>query len=200
MKRAEGTVAQGLALPALGRAESCLAWRSLALAVGGGIASAIFGQLLGKPMQAIWAVPTAGSVAAALPRTIILLLMMQKVNRWGSLTTAGLAEVGTGLVIGAGAFWPTAVVAPVLACITGDIAWSFVCRLPGRMLGLMATGCVLCVARVLVALCFWVWLRPLALAWSDWVPVLAGIVLINAILGLLGGLIVARVTKVWKQV
>ena len=59
-----------------------LTWRELAFAVAGGIALVGVGPLLGRIVHLAWPVPMSGSIITALPRVIILLAILIRVDRF----------------------------------------------------------------------------------------------------------------------
>ena len=174
-----------------------LSWRELVFAVAGGIALAGAGQFLGRAFHLAWPVPMSGSIAVALPRAIILLVILLRINRFGALTIAGIAEVATKLSVGFIGWWPMSLIVPLLAGVAGDFIWQYFRQLPSRKLSLILTGGGLCGARVLLALFFWILFRfPVSAAGERINLTLAGIVAINVVLGMAAGLIVSKSTSV----
>jgi len=164
-----------------------------------GIVSAALGHLLGRTLHLAWPMPASGSIIVALPRAIILLAVLFRVNRFGVLTAAGLAEVGAKLALGAGGMWPVALIAPLLGNLAGDVLWSCLRRLPSQRARLMLTGAAACAARVLVALAFWSLLGPaLSKAPGNLVAVPLCIVAINIILGATAGFVVGGTMRTRK--
>ena len=171
--------------------EGLLARRNLMLIAVAGVASAVIGQLLGRTLHMAWPVPASGSIAAALPRTIILLAVLLRVNRFGALTAAGLAETGAKLTTGVGGMWPMFLIAPLLGNLAGDLLWYSLRRMPARRMRFMATGAALCAARVLAGLFFWSFLSvTLSKATENLGSILACIVAINVALGAIAGFLV----------
>jgi len=171
--------------------EGLLARRNLMLIVAAGVTSAVIGQLLGRMLHLAWPVPASGSIVAALPRTIILLAVLIRVNRFGALTAAGVAETGARLATGVGGMWPMFLIAPLLGNLAGDLLWYSLRRLPSRRMKLMVTGAALCAARVLVALFFWSLLSAaISKATENIGSVLASIVAVNVALGAIAGFLV----------
>jgi hypothetical protein len=170
-----------------------LAWQELMFAVIGGIALAGIGQLLGRTFHLAWPVPLSGSIAAALPRAFIMLVILLRINHFGILTIAGIAEVSTKLAAGFIGFWPMSLIVPLLAAIAGDIIWWYLRQLPSRKLSLILTGGGLCGVRVLLALSFWIFLcLPVSEVTENLILILGGIVVINVVLGMVAGLLVSR--------
>ena len=170
-----------------------LTWRELVFAVAGGIALAGVGQLLGRTFHLIWPVPMSGSIITALPRAFILLVILLRINRFGALTIAGIAEVSTKLAVGFIGWWPMSLVVPLLAGVAGDLIWWYLRQLPSRKLSLILTGGGLCGARVLIALLFWTLLmRPISGGGEHLALTVGGIVVINVVLGMVAGLLVSR--------
>jgi len=168
-----------------------LTWQELVFAIAGGIALVGVGPLLGRMFHLVWPVPMSGSIITALPRTIILLVILLRVNSFGALTVAGIAEVSTKLATGIGGWWPMALVVPLLAGVAGDIIWWYLRQLPSRKLGLILTGGSLCGARVLIALFFWTLLqRPISSAPNHLALTLGCIVVINIVFGMVAGVLV----------
>ena len=173
-----------------------LSWRELVFAVAGGIALAGVGQLLGRTFHLAWPVPMSGSIAAALPRAFILLVILLRIDRFGALTVAGIAEVGTKMAAGFIGWWPMSLVVPLLAGAAGDMIWHYLRQLPSRRLSLILTCGSLCGARVLLALFFWTLLRlPISSAPEHLALTLGCIVVINVVLGMVAGLLVGKSTK-----
>ena len=170
-----------------------LAWQELMFAVIGGIALAGVGQLLGRTFHLAWPVPLSGSIATALPRAFIMLVILLRINRFCILTVAGIAEVSTKLAAGFIGFWPMSLIVPLLAAVAGDIIWWYLRQLPSRKLSLILTGGSLCGVRVLLALSFWSFLRlPVSEAAENLILTLGCIVVINVFLGMVAGLLVDK--------
>jgi hypothetical protein len=177
-----------------------LTWRELAFAVTGGIALVGVGPLLGRIFHLAWPVPMSGSIITALPRAIILLAILINVDRFGALTIAAIAEVTTKLAAGIGGWWPMSLVVPLLAGVAGDLIWLYLRQLPSRKLSLILTGGSLCGARVLLALSFWMLLiRPISGDGRYLAPTVAGIAVINVILGMTAGLLVSKSITIVKS-
>jgi len=176
-----------------------LSWRELALAVAAGIALAGVGQLLGRTFHLAWPVPMSGSVVTALPRAFILLVILLRIDRFGALTVAGIAEVSTKLAAGFIGWWPMSLVVPLLAGVAGDLVWWYLRQLPSRKMSLILTGGALCGARMLIALSFWTVLRlPVSQAGEHLALTLGCIVVINVVLGMFAGLLVAKSIRLRK--
>jgi len=177
-----------------------LTWRELAFAVIGGIALAGVSQLLGRMFHLVWPIPMSGSIITAFPRAIILLVILLRVNRFGALTIAGIAEVSTKFAAGFSGWWPMSLLVPLLAGVAGDLIWWYLQRLPSRKISLVLTGGGLCVARVLIALSFWTLLRlQIDHAGEQLVLTLGSIFVINAVLGMAAGLLVSKSLKQGKS-
>jgi len=173
-----------------------LTWSELAFAVIAGIALAGVGQFLGRMFHLAWPVPMSGAIITALPRAFILLAILLRVDRFGALTVAGIAEVSTRLAVGAIGFWPMSLVVPVLAGFAGDLLWQYLRNLSSRRLSLTLTGGCLCGARVLLALACWILLmRPIAGTGRHLAVTMGGIVVINVVLGMAAGLLVGKSVK-----
>lgn len=170
-----------------------LTWRELAFAVAGGIALAGVGPLLGQALHLAWPVPMSGSIITALPRAFILLVILLRIDRFGALTVAGIAEVSTKLAAGFIGWWPMSLVVPLLAGVAGDLIWLYLRQLPSRRLSLILTGGSLCGARVLLALSFWTLLqRPISGGGEHLALTVGSIVVINIVLGMVAGLLVSK--------
>ena len=167
-----------------------LTWRELAFAVIGGIALAGVGQFLARTFHLAWPVPMSGSIITALPRAFILLVILLRVDRFGALTVAGIAEVSARLAIGAVGFWPMSLLVPVLAGFAGDLLWQYLRNLSSRRLSLTLTGGCLCGARILLALSCWIlMMRPIAETGRHLALTVGGIVVINVVSGMAAGLL-----------
>lgn len=176
-----------------------LTWRELAVAIIGGIALAGVGQFLGRMFHLAWPVPMSGSIITALPRTFILLVVLLRIDRFGALTTAGIAEVSTKLAAGFIGYWPMAIVVPILAGIAGDLIWQYFRQQRTRRLSLILTGGSLCGARILLALSCWTLLmRPISQAGEHLAVTMGGIAVINVVLGMAAGLLVGKSVKPGK--
>ena len=170
-----------------------LTWQELAFAVVGGVAIAVVGKFLGRTLHLIWPVPMSGSLAAALPRTIISLMILLRTKRFGMLTIAGVTEVSTGLSIGFIGWLPMSLLVPLLTGVAGDLIWRQLKKLPSRKIALVLAGGGICGARMLIALFFWTILsRPIFTAPEYLAIILGGIVIANIILGMLAGLVVGK--------
>ena len=170
-----------------------LTWRELAFAVAGGIALAGVGQLLGRTFHLAWPIPMSGSIITALPRAFILLVILLRIDRFGALTVAGIAEVSTKLAAGFIGWWPMSLVVPLLAAVAGDLIWWYLRQLPSRKLSLILTGGSLCGARILLALFFWTLLmRPISGGGEHLALTVGSIVVINIVLGMVAGLLVSK--------
>jgi hypothetical protein len=189
-----------LAVTAVRSKVKLLTRQELAFAVVGGIALAGISQLLGRTFHLLWPVPMSGSIVVALPRAIVLLIILLRTDRFGALTIAGIAEVSTKLSVGFIGSWPMSLMVPLLAGVAGDFIWWNLRRLPSRRLSLILTGGSLCGARMLIALSFWTFLpRPITTTLEYLIPVLGGIVVINIVLGMVAGLLVSRTITMVKN-
>ncbi len=170
-----------------------LSWRELSFAVAGGIALAGVEQLLGRTFHLAWPVPMSGSIAVALPRAFILLVILLRINRFGALTVVAIAEISTRLTAGFIGWWPMSLLVPLLAGVTGDLIWCYLRQLPSRKLSLILTGGGLSGARILLALSFWTLLmRPISQGGEHLALTVGGIVVINVVLGMIAGLLVNK--------
>jgi hypothetical protein len=186
-----------LTLTAIRSRLNLMTWKELLFVIAGGIAVAGVSQLLGRAFHLVWPVPMSGSIAAALPRTFILLVILLRVDRFGALTIAAIAEVSTKLSVGFIGWWPMSMLVPVLAGVAGDLLWQYLRHLPSRKLGLMLTGGALCGARMLIALFFWTLLtRPVLHAGPHLHLTLGSVLVINVVLGMTAGLLVGKSNKV----
>ena len=182
-----------LALPGVAVRARALTWRNVILIGAAGIASAVIGQLLGRTLHLAWPIPGSGSILAALPRAVILLAILLRVNRFGALTAAAVAEIGAKLAFGVGGMWPMSLIAPLLGNLAGDVMWSQLRRRPALRVRRVLTGAALCTARVLVAVLLWSLIRAaLSRAPEGLVAALACIVGANVALGMIAGFLVGR--------
>jgi hypothetical protein len=173
-----------------------LTWRELAFAIAGGIALAGVSQFLGRTFHLAWPVPMSGSIITALPRTFILLVILLRINRFGALTVASVAEISTKLAAGFIGYWPMSILVPLLAGVLGDIIWQYFRQQPSRRLSLVLTGGSLCGVRILLALSFWVILmRPISQAGENLTLTFGGIAIINIALGMTAGLLAVKSIK-----
>jgi len=178
---------------------SLLTRQELAFAIIGGIALAGLGQFLGRAFHLAWPVPMSGSIITALPRAFILLVILLRIDRFGALTVASVAEVSTKLAVGFIGYWPMSIVVPILAGIAGDLIWQYFRQQPSRKLSLILTGGSLCGMRVLLALSCWTLLmRPVSQAGEHMALTVGGIAVINIVLGVIAGLLVAKSVKPGK--
>ena len=177
-----------------------LTWQEALFAVVGGIALAGVAQFLGRSFHLVWPVPMSGSIITALPRTIILLVILRRVDRFGALTIAGIAEVSTKLAAGFIGYWPMSIIVPLLAGIAGDFIWQYFRRQPSRRFSMILTGGWLCAARFLLALTFWALLmRPASQISPHPVLTFAGIAVINVVSGMTAGLLVGKPVRSEKD-
>ena len=175
---------------------SPLTWRELAFAIMGGIALAGVGQLLGRMFHLIWPVPMSGSIITALPRAFILLVILLRIDRFGALTVASIAEVSTKLAAGFIGYWPMSIVVPLLAGIAGDFIWQYFRHQPSRRLSLILTGGCLCGVRIFLASLFWTLLtRPVWQETEHLVLTVGGIAVLNVVFGMAAGLLVDKSVK-----
>jgi len=139
--------------------------RAVILACLGGVTSAALGKLLGGAVHLVIPVPMVGSVAAALPRAVVLLIILCRVRRRGVLTVAGIAEASAS--VGLGGMIPFSLLAPL-------------------------AGAALCGARMLAVLGVLA-IVGLPMSGKSQVAtlVLGAIVAANAVLGAVAGLISA---------
>ena len=176
----------------LGPATGLLSAQGLLVVIAAGIASAAIGHFGGRLVHALWPIPMSGSIAVALPRTILLLIVLLRVDRFGALTTAGVAEVGAKLALGGG-LSPWFLVVPVLGNLAGDVLWASLRSSGGQRARLVVTGGGLCGARVLGAMVFWSLLGwGLHRSADRTGTLLVCIVGINVALGMVGGFLVSR--------
>ena len=162
--------------------------RELMTAAAGGVAAAVVGRALGRAVHLAVPMPMAGSLVAALPRAIILLVVLARVRRPGALTLAGLVEAAAGFALGLGGMMPLSLVTPVAAGMAGDQVWTAARPLRGERLPLAMAGAALAGARVAVALAFLGLVRvPMLQAVGP--AVLGGLVAANAVLGLAAGVV-----------
>jgi len=185
-----------LTLSDVGSKINLLTRRELVFAIIGGIALAGVGQLLGRTFHLAWPVPMSGSIITALPRAFILLVILLRINRFGALTIAAIAEVSTKLAAGFIGFWPMSILVPLLAGVAGDLIWMYLRQMPSRRLSLVLTGGFLCGARVFLALSFWILLiRPVSGAGEHLALTVGAIFVINIVLGMVAGLLICKSVK-----
>ena len=166
-----------------------LSWQDLYLAIAGGIALAVVARFLGKALHSILPIPMSGSLAAALPRAIIFLIILLRTKRFGMLTIASITEVSAGLSVGLAGWWPMSMLVPLLSGIAGDLIWLNLKKIPSRRIALILTGGSICGVRMFIALFFWtILLRPIPKSPEYLTAIIAGIVMANIILGMLAGL------------
>lgn len=178
-----------------------LIWQDFAFAIAGGIALVVFGRFLGRMFHLMWPVPMSGSLAAALPRAIVLLIILLRTKRFGMLTVAGIIEVSASLSVGFVGWWPMSLLVPLLSGVAGDLIWRNLKKLPSRKAGLILTGGSICGVRMLIALFFWTVLpRPISSTAPEYLTAILGsIIIANIILGMLAGLLVDKSIVAEKQ-
>jgi hypothetical protein len=173
-----------------------LTLRELVFAITGGIALAGVSQFLGRTFHLAWPVPMSGSIITALPRTFILLVILLRIDRFGALTVASVAEIITKLAAGFIGYWPMSILVPLLAGVLGDIIWQYFRQQPLQRLGVVLTGGSLCGVRILLALSFWVILmRPISQSGENLALTVTGIAVINITLGMTAGLLAVKFVK-----
>lgn len=171
-------------------------WRELAFAIAGGIALAGISQFLGRTFHIAWPAPMSGSIITALPRTFILLVILLRIDRFGALTVASIAEVSTKLAAGFIGYWPMSILVPVLAGVLGDIIWQYFRQQSSQRLSVVLTGGSLCGVRILLALSFWVILmRPMSQAGGHLALTVGGIAIINIASGMAAGLLASKFVR-----
>jgi len=172
--------------------------RQLMLAVAGGVASAAIGKVLGRAVHLAVPIPMSGSLVAALPRAVILLVVAARVRRCGALTVAGLAEAAVALVLGG--MFPLSLLAPLAAGVGADAVWLVTRPVPAERLRLMLAGAALCSVRVLMALVLLTVVRmPIGKVMEAAPILLWGIIAANALLGAGAGLLAAGIVKELRQ-
>jgi len=174
-----------------------LAAQHLLLAIVAGLASAVINQLGGRVLHAVWPIAASGSLVTALPRAIILMALLVRVNRFGVLTAAGLAEVAAKVAMGGIGPMPWALTVPILGNLAGDLAWTGLGSLRSQHLRASLAGGCLCAARVLAALLFWAVF--LAATQRGLAPVHWLFIGANMVLGATAGAIVSRATSGKKR-
>jgi len=135
--------------------ERALTRRDILLVGLAGLSSAVIAQLAGRLLHAAWPIPASGSLAAGLPRAVILLILLVRVRRFGVLTAAGLVEVATKVAMGSVGLMPWSLTVPLVGNLAGDIAWAGFGGLRDQRVRTALTGATLCAGRVLAALLFW---------------------------------------------
>ena len=164
--------------------------RAMILACLGGVTSAVLGKVLGGAVHLVIPVPMVGSVAAALPRAVVLLVILCRVRCRGALTVAGIAEAAAG--VGLGGMIPFSLLAPLAGGVAGDLVW-----IAGRSAGservrLALAGAALCGARMAAVFAVLALVGlPMPGKSQAATVVLSAIVAVNAVLGAVAGLIAA---------
>ena len=177
-----------------------LGYRQALLAIAAGVACAAISQLFGRTLHWVWPIPTFGSIAAAFPRAVVLLVLVSRTRRLGVLTTAAAAEIGAKFALGSAVMWPVAIFAPIMGNLAGDALWAVLRDNSRRSAVLALVGAGLCGARILAALVFWSLLRPaLADAPHNIGLLLAVILATNVTLGMLAGCVVGQSGKLRKR-
>jgi hypothetical protein len=125
--------------------------RDFLLVAAAGMAAACIGHLLGRPARMGLGMPLVGSPFASLPRVLVLLGVLARVNRVGAFTGAAVCEVLAHVGLGVPGLGPMAASAPVAAGIVADLAWNAATRWRFASVRLMLTGAVLSGTRVLAA-------------------------------------------------
>lgn len=166
--------------------------RAILLVAAAGFVAAWVGPLLGRHVRVGLAMPLVGSVVATLPRALILLMVLWRVNRTGVLTAAAVAEVLARFAMGAPGLLPMALVVPVLAAAVADAVWQGTKGWQKVGLRLAVTGAVLAGTRVATAwiLLAWAILLPQGMRMPTTATCCA-IVAVNVLLGTAAGMLVA---------
>jgi len=172
--------------------------RAVILACLGGVTSAALGKLLGGAVHLVIPVPMVGSVAAALPRAVVLLIILCRVRRRGVLTVAGIAEASAS--VGLGGMIPFSVLAPLAGGMAGDLVWLAGRGVAGERVRLALAGAALCGARMLAVLGVLA-IVGLPMSGRSQVAtlVLGAIIAANAVLGAVAGLISATMATELRQ-
>jgi len=172
--------------------------RELVLAAVAGVASAAIGHVLGRSVRMFVPVPMVGSLLAAVPRSVILLVVQAHMKRFGALTLAGTAEAL--IALGLGGMFPVSVLAPLVSGLAADGIWSLLRFGTGGRFALVVSGGVLCGTRVLTAFLVLIAARMPVVTGPRFVMVLlGGIVVANVILGILSGLLAYIISRELKQ-
>jgi len=167
-----------------------LTGRDILLVGLAGLSLALIGQITGRALHATWPIPASGSLAAALPRAVILLALLLRVRRFGVLTAAGLAEVAAKVAMGGIGLMPWCLIVPILGNLAGDVAWAGLGGLRSQRLRAALTGASLCTVRVLAALLFWATFMTAA---KGNLGAIHGLIIgANVLLGLTAGFLVGR--------
>jgi len=164
--------------------------RAVILACLGGVTAAVLGKVLGGAVHLVVPIPMVGSVAAALPRAVVLLVILCRVRRRGTLTIAGVAEAAAGL--GLGGMIPFSLLAPLAGGVAGDLVWLAGRAVPSERVRLALAGAALCAGRMVAVLAVLALVRvPMPGRPHVASLMLGGIVAANAVLGAVGGLLSA---------
>ena len=170
------------------------------LATMAGAASAAIGFILGRTIHLAIPIPMFGSLLAALPRTAILLVVLVRINRFGTLVTAGFAEVIVKMALGLGGTLPLAMITPIMAGLAGEAAWFGLSPLKIKNMRLLLTGGALSGSRILVSLLLLFLLRvPANMMWNKGALFIGIIIAINVVLGIVAGLIAVGLTGELKR-
>ena len=157
-----------------------------AAGVGAALVDIIVKRSLGMVLPAV---PFSGSLVAALPRTLLILVVACRTEKAGAIALLCLVEGAMNFAMG-GVF-PLSFVSPVGAGLAGEATWLLMGtmkRFP--LVRLAGTGAVLAVGRLVMASGFAVLLGLPLVRWFTAAPhMVAAIFLVNLVLGGLAGVL-----------
>ncbi len=167
-----------------------LTTRMLVTAAAAGVASAVLLRVIGRTVHLVVPVPLSGKMVAAIPRTLLLLVVLARVRRPGILTLAGVVEAGMALVLGG--MFPLSILIPVVGGLVADGCWLLSRPLRGERLRLGLVGFTLAGTQAVTVVAF-LWAVGVPAAKVLGATVLGSIVAANAVLGLVAGLLAGSV-------
>lgn len=162
--------------------------RDLSQIAAAGVGAALIDMIVKRSLGlALPGIPFAGSLGAALPRTLLILLAACRTQKTGTIFLLSLVEGSLNFAMGGN--FPLAFTSPVGAGLAGEILWMLlgtIKRYP--LLRLLGVGAVLAVARLGAASAMALLLGLPLIRWFKAAPHLViAILLANVLLGGLAG-------------
>jgi len=162
--------------------------RDLSQIAAAGVGAALIDMVVKRSLGiALPGVPFSGSLVAALPRTVLILVVACRTRKAGAIALLSLVEGSVNFAMG-GVF-PLSFVSPLGAGLLGEATW-FLTGVMKRLLllRLAITGAILAVGRLVMASGFAMILGLPLVRWFTTAPLMVGaIFLLNIVLGGLAG-------------
>ncbi|HIJ65958.1 MAG TPA: hypothetical protein HPP77_08390 [Candidatus Hydrogenedentes bacterium] len=170
--------------------------RDLSQIAAAGVGAAVLDLLVKRTVgAALVAVPFSGSLFVSFPRTVLILLVVCRTRKPGTILLISLLEGVLNLTMGG--LFPLTLLCPVGSGLAGEAAWltmRFLTR--RRLVSLLCTGAALAGARLPVASAFSMLLGLPLVRWFRAAPHLAAAVIAaNFLLGALAGALAEQLAR-----